>query len=81
MAASQGGFFPCPSKDDLQKTFVGKRLNDVPTPAAVLDRAVVERNCRQMLEACRLLDVELRPHIKTHKVNVFYLLSSLSIQV
>ena len=68
MAAAQEGLFPCASKEQLAKAFIGKRLGDVPTPAAVLDRAVVERNCRQMLEACQALDVDFRPHVKTHKV-------------
>ena len=71
MAAAPGALFPCPSKGELAKAFIGKRLGDVPTPAAVLDRAVVERNCRQMLEACQALDVDFRPHVKTHKVQAF----------
>ena len=73
MAAAPGALFPCPSKEELAKAFIGKRLGDVPTPAAVLDRAVVERNCRQMLEACQALDVDFRPHVKTHKVQAFLL--------
>ena len=68
MAAARRDLFPYPSKEQLAKAFVGKKLVDVPTPAAVLDRAVVERNCRQMLEACQALDVDFRPHVKTHKV-------------
>ena len=78
MAAAQEGLFPCVSKEELGKAFIGKRLGDVPTPAAVLDRAVVERNCRQMLEACQALDVDFRPHVKTHKVQALLSYSSIS---
>ncbi len=42
--------FPSPSVAGLQLQFVGKRIQDVQTPAAVLDAAVVRRNCRLMLE-------------------------------
>ena len=52
----------------LKAKFVGQTLQHVETPAAVLDRAVVERNCSKMLEACRALGVGFRPHVKTHKV-------------
>ena len=48
--------------------FVGKELGHAPAPAAVVDRAVVRRNCLQMLKACDALGVMFRPHIKTHKV-------------
>ena len=45
------------------------QIHDAPTPAAIIDRAVVERNCERMQEACQALDVEFRAHTKTHKVN------------
>lgn len=57
------------SREAMKAQLVGKQLGQVPTPAVVLDRAVVKRNCRQMLEACDKLNVLFRPHIKTHKVN------------
>ena len=68
MAAPGEDLFPCPSRETLEKAFVGKRLNDVQAPFAVVDRVVLERNCRQMLEACQALGVGFRPHVKTHKV-------------
>ena len=72
MAASGEDLFPCPSRDTLEKAFVGKRLDDVQAPVAVIDRTVVKRNCRQMLEACETLGVSFRPHVKTHKVQAYY---------
>ena len=63
-------FYPRPSKESLCNLLVGKHLSDVPTPAAILDRAVVERNCRQMLNCCKSLGVRLRAHVKTHKVTL-----------
>lgn len=68
MAAVGKDLFPCPSKETLETIFVGKKLSDVPTPAAILDRAIVRRNCNQMLDACNTLQVGFRPHIKTTKV-------------
>lgn len=68
MAFDARTFLPLPSQAELRAAFVGKNLRDVPTPAAVLDRAVVRRNCLQMLKACEALQVEFRPHVKTHKV-------------
>jgi D-serine deaminase-like pyridoxal phosphate-dependent protein len=44
-----------------------KSLYDLPTPALLLDLDVLERNLRRMADRARELDVQLRPHIKTHK--------------
>ena len=60
-----------PSKSRLEEAFVGKNLREVPTPAAVVDRTVVRRNCDQMLKACEALQVDFRPHVKTHKVHFY----------
>jgi D-serine deaminase-like pyridoxal phosphate-dependent protein len=65
---SRGAMKP-QSQEAMKEHYVGKQLGRVPPPAAVLDRAVVKRNCSQMLEACEALNVLFRPHIKTHKVN------------
>lgn len=42
-------------------------LDDLPTPALVLDLARVEGNIARMAARCRDLGVSLRPHLKTHK--------------
>lgn len=42
-------------------------LTDLSTPAFLVDRAVVERNCAQMREKARASGVAFRPHVKTHK--------------
>lgn len=60
--------YPSPSEAALRNLYVGKRLNEVNAPAALVDRAIVKRNCSQMLNACRSLRVEFRAHVKTHKV-------------
>ncbi|KAH9903750.1 putative serine dehydratase domain-containing protein [Xylariomycetidae sp. FL2044] len=59
--------FPCPPKDRLSELYVGKDIRDVPTPAAILDVAVVKRNCERMLDACDSLNLQWRAHLKTHK--------------
>jgi D-serine deaminase-like pyridoxal phosphate-dependent protein len=40
---------------------------DIPTPALLLNRPVLERNCRTMAERATRLGVQLRPHLKTAK--------------
>ena len=61
------------SKEVLRKRFVGQSLLDpdytISTPSAILDLAIVERNCERMLNAVEALGLEWRPHVKTHKVN------------
>lgn len=43
------------------------RLEDLPTPALLLDLDVLEANLAGMQARCRNLGVALRPHVKTHK--------------
>lgn len=42
-------------------------LPDVATPAFLVDRAIVQRNCDTMREKARASGVAFRPHVKTHK--------------
>jgi len=42
-------------------------LDDVATPALIVDRIRLVRNIREMAERARSLGVALRPHAKTHK--------------
>lgn len=42
-------------------------LERLPTPCALVDRAVLERNCAAMRALAERLGVRLRPHVKTHK--------------
>jgi D-serine deaminase-like pyridoxal phosphate-dependent protein len=44
-----------------------KDLEDLPTPAPLVDLDVVERNLARMQERARAAGVHLRPHAKTHK--------------
>jgi D-serine deaminase-like pyridoxal phosphate-dependent protein len=43
------------------------QLDDISTPALLLDRTVLERNCHAMGERATLHGVALRPHLKTAK--------------
>lgn len=42
-------------------------VQDIPTPALLLDLGVLERNIATMAEKIRRLGARLRPHVKTHK--------------
>jgi D-serine deaminase-like pyridoxal phosphate-dependent protein len=61
-------------KEQLRERFVGKTLNEVPTPSVVLDLAKLERNCQRMLEVTQRLGLLWRAHIKSHKVSPFCIL-------
>ncbi|MDR2674014.1 MAG: alanine racemase [Opitutaceae bacterium] len=43
-------------------------IDDLPTPAILVDEERLERNILGMQRACDAAGVELRPHIKTHKL-------------
>ncbi|KKA28701.1 hypothetical protein TD95_003787 [Thielaviopsis punctulata] len=58
------------SRQDLKAAYMGKSLADVvqiESPAAILDLAKVEANCKQMLDTVDRLGLSWRPHVKTHK--------------
>src|SRR6188472_1550152 len=42
-------------------------LDDLPTPALILDRAILRRNLKRMSDRLRNAGVMLRPHVKTAK--------------
>jgi D-serine deaminase-like pyridoxal phosphate-dependent protein len=46
---------------------IGKTLDDLSTPAVVVDLDVLERNVARMAARARDAGVRLRPHAKTHK--------------
>jgi D-serine deaminase-like pyridoxal phosphate-dependent protein len=60
---------PGPSEAGLKAYFINQRLEDVQTPAAIIDAAVVRKNCNSMLTAARILNVQFRAHVKSHKVS------------
>ncbi|KAK8222121.1 hypothetical protein M8818_000291 [Zalaria obscura] len=56
-----------PSETALKLHYVGKHLKDVQAPAAILDVAVIRRNCKLMLDTTKTLGLGFRAHVKTHK--------------
>ena len=45
-----------------------RTVDDLDTPAVVIDLDVLEKNIREMQEVCRAADIKLQVHIKTHKI-------------
>lgn len=43
-------------------------VDDLDTPALICDLDIMERNLRRMADFTKECDVDLRPHVKTHKV-------------
>ncbi|KIO27232.1 hypothetical protein M407DRAFT_14925 [Tulasnella calospora MUT 4182] len=56
-----------PSKAALVNAFVGKKVSSLRTPAFVVNRAIVARNCAEMQENASRWGARFRAHIKTHK--------------
>jgi len=48
-------------------SYIGKKIDSVPTPALVVDKEVFKQNCEKLLQITRGNGIQLRPHIKTHK--------------
>jgi hypothetical protein len=59
--------YPLSSQESLASQYVGQRLEDLPTPAIVLDRSKIKKNCAAMLQVCQKLNVGFRAHVKSHK--------------
>lgn len=68
-ALTAPSMYPSPSPAALKLQFVGQKVDAAQTPAAVIDAAVVRRNCQLMLDAADKLGVGFRAHVKTHKVS------------
>ena len=51
----------------LYGDLIGRPVQDVPTPALLLDLAAAERNIARMAAALLPLPSEIRPHVKLHK--------------
>lgn len=60
--------YPNASPADLRAQYVGRLLQDIGGPAAIIDIAVARRNCQIMLDAAEKLGLAFRSHVKTHKV-------------
>ncbi|CAK1359417.1 D-serine dehydratase [Cercospora beticola] len=67
MATPTSFLYPTPSAAALKLQFVGKEIKDIQAPAAILDVAVIRRNCKLMLDTAEKLNVGFRAHVKTHK--------------
>jgi D-serine deaminase-like pyridoxal phosphate-dependent protein len=50
-----------------ESRMVNQTLDDLPTPALILDRAILRRNLKRMSERLSQAGVALRPHLKTAK--------------
>ena len=42
-------------------------IQDIPTPAILVDHSLLQSNITKMSKKARKTDVSLRPHLKTHK--------------
>ncbi|KAJ2913396.1 hypothetical protein MD484_g7004, partial [Candolleomyces efflorescens] len=54
-------------QERLRKEYVGKTVDELPTPAFVIDRNVFEDNCAAMIKKANEWGAQFRAHLKTHK--------------
>ncbi|KAE8446560.1 hypothetical protein EG329_011892 [Mollisiaceae sp. DMI_Dod_QoI] len=59
--------WPLRTKASLVEQFVGQSLHEVPLPAAVIDIAVIKRNCKIMLDAVEELGFDFLPAVSSHR--------------
>lgn len=60
-------FLPLPDRVSLLQRFKGVGLDELPTPAVVIDSSKVSSNCARMQRIARDWGCLFRAHIKTHK--------------
>ena len=47
-------------------------IEDVKTPAFIIDRSIFESNCAGMIRKAKEWGADFRAHLKTHKASEFY---------
>ncbi|RXW19870.1 hypothetical protein EST38_g5992 [Candolleomyces aberdarensis] len=55
-------------QERLRKEYVGKSVDEVPTPAFIIDRSIFEDNCAAMIKKANEWGAQFRAHLKTHKI-------------
>ncbi|KAJ3841373.1 putative serine dehydratase domain-containing protein [Lentinula raphanica] len=60
-------FTTLPSKSSLVSHFVGRELDELRTPALIIDRKVFAENCAAMHSKAKQWGTAFRAHLKTHK--------------
>ncbi|EPX71700.1 alanine racemase [Schizosaccharomyces octosporus yFS286] len=56
-------------KQELKRAYVGKTVQQVPTPGFFIDRNKFSQNCNRMLDRAEKIGVSFRAHVKTHKTS------------
>ncbi|WWD03173.1 hypothetical protein V865_001220 [Kwoniella europaea PYCC6329] len=59
--------YALPSKSALRAEFVGKKIDQLRTPALVVDRSRFKRNCEEVTAEAKKRGMLFRAHVKTHK--------------
>jgi len=62
-----------PDKTALRDVFLGKSIDNLRTPALIVDRTLFAENCASMHKKAREWGASFRAHLKTHKVGNFTL--------
>lgn len=62
--------YPKADAQALRARYVKEDLQGLDGPQAILDVAVVRKNCKVMLDTVDALGTNFRAHVKTHKVGL-----------
>ncbi|KAK7525579.1 putative serine dehydratase domain-containing protein [Phyllosticta citriasiana] len=54
-------------QQEFLQGFIGRPAIELPTPAFVLNKPIVQRNCQRLHEDVKSLGIKFRPHVKTLK--------------
>lgn len=60
-------FLSIPDKRAILDAYLGKDVDELPTPSLVIDRRIFVENCQKMLANAKSLKADFRAHVKTHK--------------
>ena len=59
---------PASPRELLVDHYVGRKVEEVDAPAAILDVSLIKRHCEAMITATQQLGWAFRAHVKSHKV-------------
>ncbi|KAK8214305.1 putative serine dehydratase domain-containing protein [Phyllosticta capitalensis] len=54
-------------RPEFLHSFIGKSATELPTPAFVLSKPIVQKNCQRVHDDVKSLGIKFRPHVKTLK--------------
>ncbi|WRT68112.1 uncharacterized protein IL334_005087 [Kwoniella shivajii] len=67
MTSTYTSLYALPSKQSLESEFIGKKIDQLRTPALIVDRSKFKKNCEDVTRKTKERGMAFRAHVKTHK--------------